>query len=472
MVKTECVLMWFRQDLRLQDNPALSAAIEQGRVLPIYILEDEDAGHWKIGAAKRIWLHHSLSSLSASLQDRLSIYLGRAEDILADLRERFDVKAVYWNRCYEPWRVSRDANLKKYLQNQGIDVFSYNGSLLWEPWEVLKSDKSPYRVFTPFYRKGCLNAAPPRPLINISLSTESIEDPESLSIDDLSLLPDKPWYKTIERSWTIGETGALKALDAFLEENLSGYREGRNFPSRPHVSRLSPYLQSGEISPHMVWHRAQMREPGEDLNHFCTELGWREFAYSLLFHFPHFPEKNYQDKFDNFPWQDNSDALRAWQRGQTGIPIVDAGMRELWQTGYMHNRVRMIVASFLTKNLRIDWRHGAAWFWDTLVDADLANNSAGWQWVAGSGVDAAPYFRIFNPVTQSERFDGDGDYIRRLVPEIKDLPDKFLFAPWNAPEEILSTAGLKLGVDYPLPLVDLKATRQQALDAYQSLKAN
>ncbi len=472
MARAECVLMWFRQDLRLRDNPALAAAAEQGPVLPIYILEDDDAGDWKMGAAKRVWVHYSLRSLSASLQDRLSIYRGKAEDVLSDLRERFDIKAVYWNRCYEPWRVSRDAEIKKSLQQQGCEVFSHNGSLLWEPWQVLKADKSPYRVFTPFYRKGCLNAVAPRLPVKPPSSIEAVDDPASLSVDDLTLLPDIPWHTGIEQKWDIGEDGARKALDIFLDEGLSGYRNGRNVPSRSNVSRLSPYLQSGEISPHMIWHRVQMQEPGEDLDHFCTELGWREFAYSLLFHFPHFPEENYQENFNGFPWEDNSEALKAWQQGQTGIPIVDAGMRELWQTGYMHNRVRMIVASFLTKNLRIDWRHGAAWFWDTLVDADLANNSSGWQWVAGSGVDAAPYFRIFNPVTQSERFDSDGDYIRRFVPEISKLSSKHLFAPWEAPADVLAAAGLRLGIDYPDPLVDLKATRQQALDAYQSIKAS
>lgn len=469
MDKPACIVMWFRQDLRLLDNPALLAAARRGRVLPIYILEDDDAGAWRMGSANRVWLHHALLSLSRSLQGHLNLHRGSAAEVFADLRTRFDIQAVCWNRCYEPWRVSRDTELKKYLQNQGIEAVSYNGSLLWEPWEILKADGTPYKVFTPFYRKGCLSRPDPRSPVGAPSSVDMLGDPASLSVADLDLLPAHLWHADMMANWHIGEDGAQAALDRFLDAGLAGYKTGRNHPARPHVSRLSPYLQTGEISPNTVWHRARMRAPTEDLDHFCSELGWREFAYSLLYHNPTFPERNFQKKFDCFPWREDPVALTAWQRGRTGIPIIDAGMRELWQTGHLHNRLRMIVASFLTKNLMIDWRRGEDWFWETLVDADLANNSAGWQWVAGSGVDAAPYFRIFNPVTQAERFDEDGAYIRRFVPELQMLPDRYLAAPWTAPADILTSAGIQLGTDYPHPLVDLKSSRMRALEAFKSL---
>ena len=465
-------VVWFRQDLRVFDNPALVDAAMSGAVLPIYILDDDGAGEYRMGGASRVWLHSALDDLAISLDGRLQLFKGRAQDVLKSICHEHDVKAVHWNRCYEPWRVERDTQVKTMLQNLGVDAESHNGSLLWEPWQIKKSDGTPYRVFTPYYRKGCLNAEPPRkPLAapqNITFSDVSVDG--AVSLTDLDLLPDIEWHKGIIDAWDMTEKGAQDTLRTFMDDGgIDDYKEGRNFPAKSHVSRLSPYLHFGQISPHQIWVECQNREPDNNIGHFQSELGWREFSNSLLYQFPELPIDNLQRKFDAFPWREDMDALNAWQRGETGIPIVDAGMRELWQTGYMHNRVRMIVGSFLVKNLLLDWRLGEEWFWDCLVDADLANNSASWQWIAGCGADAAPYFRIFNPVTQGEKFDPDGVYTRRYVPELKNMPDKFLFKPWEAPEMILQGANIKLGRDYPKPIVDLKASRERALEAFKSL---
>lgn len=459
------VIHWFRQDLRLHDNPALHAA-SSDTILPIYILDTKNPGSHAMGDASKLWLHHSLDALNKSLKGNLSFYMGDPEEILQDLIKRHGIEGIYWNRCYEPWAIERDTKIKKSL---GVEVHSFNGSLLWEPWDVLKADKTPYKVFTPFYRKGCLNAPAPRPPLDTP-ELALVKDP-SLSLEELNLLPTKPWGKTLTDHWEIGEAGAQKRLDAFLENGIENYKKGRDFPALESVSRLSPHLHFGEISPNHVWHETlKNREPDRNMDHFLSELGWREFSYNLLYHFPTLPTKNLQVKFDAFPWRKDEGALARWQKGLTGYPIVDAGMRELWETGYMHNRVRMIVGSFLVKNLLLHWHEGERWFWDCLVDADLANNSAGWQWIAGCGADAAPYFRVFNPVTQGQKFDPEGVYIRRFVPELKDLPDEYLFEPWAAPHEVLTTAGVVLGDTYPTPIVDLKPSRERALAAFQSLK--
>ena len=468
---SQTAIVWFRQDLRLHDNPALSLAAAAGRILPIYILDDETAGRHRIGGVARWWLHHSLASLDAALGGGLQLYRGRADEIIADLLERHDTSGVYWNRCYEPWRINRDSAIKTMLTEKGIPVHSENGSLLWEPWQVLKADGTPYRVFTPFFRKGCLQAAPPRPPVAPSKTLETVTDPDALTLDDLRLLPEIRWDRKLGAHWRVGEAGARAQLERFLDDGLAGYREGRDFPARGNVSRLSPHLHFGEISPHQVWHAVSAGPADPDRDHFRFELGWREFSYSLLYHFPDLPEENLQPSFSAFPWEEDAAALDAWRHGRTGIPIVDAGMREMWQTGYMHNRLRMIVGSFLVKNLLQHWRFGERWFYDCLVDADLANNSAGWQWIAGCGADAAPYFRIFNPVTQGRKFDPDGSYTRRFVPELAALPDAFLFNPWEAPESVLRKSGIRLGETYPVPIVDLKASRERALAAFQSMKA-
>ena len=462
---------WFRQDLRLSDNPSLTLAAKHGNVLPIYILDDENAGEYTIGGASRWWLHQSLISLNNSLEGALSLYCGNPIDIFDDIVTRFDVNTVYWNRCYEPWRIERDAAIKDHLKTKGIGVKSTNGSLLWEPWTIKKQDGTPYKVFTPFYRKGCLQAESPREPLLVPKNVEYRQDHEySLSLGQLRLLPDTRWDQQLAPHWEIGEGGAHTRFRQFINEGLAKYKDGRNFPAKPYVSRLSPYLHFGEISPNQLWYAVRAISDDKHTDHFCSELGWREFSYSQLYHNPDLPTKNLQSKFDTFPWAEAATLLKAWQKGKTGVPLVDAGMRELWLTGYMHNRVRMIVGSFLVKNLRLHWYQGEQWFWDTLVDADLANNSASWQWIAGCGADAAPYFRIFNPVTQGQKFDPDGSYVRQFLPEITDLPNKYLFSPWEASRHILREAGVELGTTYPKPIVDLKQSRDSALAAFQSLK--
>ena len=474
-MKKGTAIHWFRQDLRLSDNPALDSAAQYETLIPIYILDEVNSGEFKMGAASKWWLHQSLTKLNESLDGKLLVYQGNPHEILNKLIEEQEVSYVTWNRCYEPWRIDRDKEVKRNFEDKNVAVESFSASLLWEPWTISKDDGTPYRVFTPFYKKGCLNSEEPRlPAGKVDLSNLYSEDLSSDSITDLNLLPTIKWYKSFEEEWNPGEIGAEQNLNSFLDSGLLNYKEGRNFPSQEFVSRLSPHLHFGEISPNEVWYRAKTKEGisgiEKSLAHFHSELGWREFSYYLLYHFPDLPNKNFQEKFDIFPWQENEEFLALWQKGNTGYPIVDAGMRELWQTGYMHNRLRMIVGSFLVKNLLIDWRFGERWFWDCLVDADLASNSASWQWVAGSGADAAPYFRIFNPITQGLKFDPEGEYTKKYVPELRDLPNKYLFSPWEAPENILADAGIELGKNYPKPMVDLKLSRETALEAFATTK--
>lgn len=473
--KEKPVIVWFRQDLRLSDHPALAAAAKTGQpVLPLYILDEAAAGAHRRGSASRWWLHKSLKALQKELDGALHCAKGDAAEILQKIITGTGAKALYFNRSYEPWQRDQDKKIHDRLSGNGVTVECFRGSLLREPEDVLKDDGTPYRVFTPFYKNGFTADA-----------AASVRPPEarpedmrlyryaSPPVDDLQLLPEKDWYKGFEEHWEPGEKGAQKRLDDFFAEGLAGYKDGRDYPAQNAVSRLSPHLHFGEMSPRSIWHAAQARiadgAHAGNAQHFLRELVWREFSYSLLFHFPHLPRDNFQGKFDRFPWREDDDALKRWQRGMTGYPIVDAGMRELWQTGYMHNRVRMITGSFLVKNLMLHWHHGEDWFWDTLLDADLANNSASWQWIAGSGADAAPYFRIFNPVTQGQKFDPDGAYVRRYVPALSALPDKYLHNPWHAPDDVLQKANVKIGQDYPPPLVDLKSSRERALTAFKSL---
>lgn len=470
-------LLWFRQDLRLRDNPALLYALENKyKIIPVFILDDKNAGQWKHGGASRWWLHQSLKALNADLKGHMIFEQGDPQKILPTLIKDTGAQAVFWNRCYEPWRIKRDKAIKEALKDDEIDVQTFNASLLWEPWQIKKDDGTPYKVFTPFYRNGCLKHGQPDHPEDKPKSITFANYTNKTTLDDLNLMPEIKWYKGMQEAWSPGEKGAQERLEDFLDNGLKGYKEKRNYPAlNDHVSRLSPYLHFGEISPRDVWHAAQVagvaQHAENDLDHFCSELGWREFSYSLLYHQPEMPEKPLQTKFNEFPWDKNNKALHAWQKGQTGIPIVDAGMRQLWQTGWMHNRVRMIVASLLIKNMLLHWVEGEAWFWDTLVDADLANNAASWQWVAGSGADAAPYFRIFNPVTQSEKFDSEGEYIRRYVPELKNMPDKYIHAPWQASKDVLKKAGIQLGKTYPNPIVELKKSREVALEAFKGLKS-
>lgn len=449
-------LVWFRQDLRLADNPALHEAVKNGSVMAVYILDDKTPGEFKMGAASRWYLHYSLASLNKSLDNQLNFYCGDAQTIILELVKKHHITAVYWNRCYEPWRIKADAALKSKLPI----CKSFNGSLLWEPWQVLKGDGTPYKVFTPYYKNGCLQKPAPRMILPAPKKINLVCDDKAIPLQALNLLPQVNWDKAFLPHWSIGEQNADKKLNKFLKNNIGTYKENRDFPAKSSTSYLSPCLHFGELSPNQVWYSAP--HDGAD---FLRQLVWREFSYYLLYHFPTLPFDNFQKKFNDFPWRKNTKNLKAWQQGKTGYPLIDAGMRELWQTGYMHNRVRMVVGSFLVKNLLIHWHEGEAWFWDCLIDADLANNSASWQWVAGTGADAAPYFRIFNPITQGEKFDKEGEYTRRFVPELRDLPNRYLFKPWLAPEAVLKSAGIELGKTYPKPIVDLSFSRMRALEA-------
>lgn len=463
-------LLWFRQDLRLSDNPAATQAARQGPVVPVYILDDSsDAGARSLGGASRWWLHHSLSALRESLGG-LVLCRGNPREILPALAQQTGAGQVYWNRCYEPWAVTRDGALKSALRHEGLEVESFNSALLHEPWELKTGAGAPYKVYTPYWRAALRLAAPPaQPAARLTLANlRGLGE----KLDDWGLLPRHPnWAALFERSWKAGEAAARERLRDFLKSGLSGYATLRDWPDCPNVSRLSPHLHWGEISPRQIWaatqaHLSKAPRLKADADKFLAELGWREFAYHLLYHFPDTPRLNWKREFDAYPWQNNPRLLRAWQTGQTGYPLVDAGLRELWATGYMHNRVRLVAASFLIKHLRIDWREGERWFWDTLVDADLANNVAGWQWVAGSGADASPYFRVFNPIEQGRKFDPDGHYVRRWCPQLAQLPDRYLHAPFEAPADMLAAAGVRLGVSYPTPVVEHAAARAAALAGY------
>ncbi len=475
------VIVWFRQDLRLADNPALSAAVETGRpVLPVYILDDEAPGRWRMGGASRWWLHLSLASLGRSLAKAgspLILRRGTAEQELEKLRSEAGAGAVYWNRCYEPWAIARDKKIKADLGETGIEVQSFNAALLHEPWTVKTGSGGSFKVFTPFHNAVDRLGAPPAPLP----APKTISRPERLSrsdgLDAWQLLPVKPdWAGGMRQSWKPGESGAWTQLKDFPEAPMT-YRQGHDRPDIAATARLSPHLHWGEIGPRQVWHAIETYRASGGLSEgdavaFLRQIVWREFCHHLLFHFPELPDQPWRAAFGNFPWRKDGSLLNAWQRGLTGYPIVDAGMRQLWVTGWMHNRVRMITASFLIKDLLQPWQDGEAWFWNTLVDADLAQNAANWQWVAGSGADAAPYFRIFNPVLQGEKFDPHGAYVREWLPALKDLPDKFIHQPWRAPVDVLKKAGVTLGRDYPLPIVDHAEARHQALAAYAEIKGN
>ena len=478
-------ILWFRDDLRLADNPALRAAIAQkAPVIPIYILDDESDGIRRLGGASRWWLHHSLAALAADLERKgapLLIFKGPARAVMQALVKRLKPEAVFWNRRYRKPEIAIDTAIKDDLKAAGITAESFSGTLLFEPWTVKTQAGTPMRVFTPFYRAATAQGepAPPTPAPKtIPGHDVSAKTAGAIALEKLKLLPTKPdWAGGMRQEWVPGEAGAKKRLTTFLNGGLNGYKEGRNVPSQPSTSKLSPYLRFGEISARQCWHAAGIAvETGEsqasdsDLAHFRSELGWREFSYHLLYHLDDIQRENMQKRFDAFQWARNDEHLRAWQRGLTGYPIVDAGMRELWQTGWMHNRVRMIVGSFLVKHLMLDWREGEEWFWDTLVDADMASNPASWQWVAGTGADAAPYFRVFNPILQGEKFDPEGAYVKRFVPELQGLPPKYVHAPWTAPASVLHDAGVSLGVDYPHPMVDHQAARDRALSTFEALK--
>ena len=473
-------IVWFRRDLRLTDQRALRAAIATGApVLCVYILDDETAGPWKMGAASRWWLHHSLAALTTSLHERgapLILRRGAFAATLVELVEETGANAVFCSRSYEPWAAALEKDLKAKLEKAGAELKRFAGTLLREPEDLRTKAGDPFKVYTPFWKALSGGEDPVKPQPAPSKITPPEKHPKSDTLASWKLLPTMPdWAGGFRETWQPGEAGAETRLDAFLSETIAGYAASRDRPGEEGTSRLSPHLHFGEISPSRLWHAVMRHAHGSALGKgaetYLKELVWREFSAHLLFHFPHFPDKPFRPEFAAYPWKYRESMLHAWQRGQTGYPIVDAGMRELWHTGWMHNRVRMVVASFLIKHLLTSWQQGEEWFWDTLVDADLANNSASWQWVAGSGADAAPYFRIFNPMMQGEKFDPKGDYVRRWVPELAKLPDSDLHTPWEATPETLKKAGVDLGKTYPRPIVDHAEARSAALAGYATVKA-
>lgn len=474
-------LIWFRQDLRLQDNPALAAAVGRGGpVVPVYVLDDAAEGNWPMGGAGRWWLHHALAALDASLRERgsrLVIARGSAVEVVRSLVKATGAGAVFWNRRYEPAVIARDASIKAELLASGVEAKSFCGAVLFEPHLIQNKQGKPFQVFTPYW-KHCLTLPVP-PAVKFTETTIATPAtwPKSLELAELELRPKIKWDSGLAATWQPGEAGAAARLKTFVARAMDNYADARNLPDRDGTSMLSPWLHFGEIGPRQVWAAvaAESKASGvfpssNGARVFLSEIGWREFAHHLLFHFPHTPERPLRADFEKFRWAEDADGkkLRAWQRGRTGYPIVDAGMRQLYATGWMHNRVRMVVASFLVKHLRLNWTHGAAWFWDTLVDADLASNTLGWQWSAGCGADAAPYFRVFAPVLQGTRFDADGDYVRRWVPELAKLPAEHIHAPWEAPAAVLARAGVELGKNYPGPMVNHAKARDEALAAFKA----
>ena len=472
------VIVWFRNDLRVADNPALHHALAAGaQVIPLYIHAPDEQAPWPPGAASRWWLHHSLIALNETivrLGSRLIVRRGPTLATLHSLIRQTDASQLYCNRTYEPVTECRDRDILRELAAAGVRCTQYNASLLHEPGSVLNKDGHPYKVFTPFWRACQWHADATMPLSSPSAMPLPPRTIESSAIVDLGLVPDQQWHAGLQANWRPGEIGAHQRLQAYCQSALAHYPQWRDFPDRPGTTRLSPYLHFGEISARQaVWtlqdYSQRAEGPGllQATEALIRQLGWREFAHHVLQHFPHTSEEPLNPRFRNLPWNRNDALLRAWQRGRTGIPIVDAGMRQLWQTGWMHNRVRMITASFLVKNCRIHWQQGARWFWDTLTDANLANNSLNWQWITGCGADAAPFHRIFNPVLQGQKFDAEGRYVRRWVPKLANLPSRWIHQPWLAPATALATAKIRLGEDYPAPAVDLAASRLQALSFFR-----
>ena len=476
------VICWFRVDLRVSDNAALHAAATSGRpVVCLFILEEGTPDIRAPGGAKEWWLHYSLGSLKDDLEALgapLLLRRGDAGSVLREIIAQTGADAVVWNRRYGRGETEIDSRIAAELQGENVSVRAYPGHLIHDPAELRTGSGAHYKVYTPFW-----NNFSGRPVADPLPAPGAVRPlPERIASDDIEdwkLLPTTPdWSGGIKAFWTPGETGARERLEEFAKVAFDGYATGRDIPSIDGTSRLSPHLALGEISPRQVWHAIEAHAddvPDADVTTYRKEIAWREFSYHLLHHYPDMPRENVSSQFEHFPWTELDEQaaaqLKAWQRGQTGYPIVDAGMRQLWHIGWMHNRVRMITASFLIKHLLIDWRHGEEWFWDTLVDADAANNANGWQWVAGSGADAAPFFRVFNPILQGKKFDPDGAYVRKWVPEVAALPDKHVHAPFDAPDKVLLTAKVRLGESYPRPIIDHSFGRKRALDAYAEMRA-
>ncbi|MEE4184863.1 MAG: deoxyribodipyrimidine photo-lyase [Gammaproteobacteria bacterium] len=479
-MSTQPAIIWFRSDLRLADNPALTAAAASGRPLvALYILDESSPGRWAPGGASRWWLHHSLARLAddiAGYGGQLILRRGSSVDQLAAQIGQVDAGAIYWNKVHEPWALELDEAVRAELRGR-VELHRSLSNLLVQPGHVLNGSGEPFKVFTPFYKK----------LLQLETLREPLPVPPRLTVtvpanhagetlDDWQLLPRQPdWARGFTDCWEPGEAGAERSLMAFADNAMRDYMDTRNSPDVRGTSRLSPHLRFGEISPAQVWRTvrelsAARSNATRGADGFLRELVWREFSYHLLHFWPQLPEEPFREQFAAFPWRHDAASLAAWQQGLTGYPLVDAGMRELWQTGWMHNRVRMVVASFLVKHLLVPWQDGAQWFWDTLVDADLANNSASWQWVAGCGADAAPYFRIFNPILQGTKFDPAGDYVRRWVPELAAVPERYIHEPWRMSAAEAADCGVQLERDYPLPMVDHASARKRALDAFAALQ--
>jgi deoxyribodipyrimidine photo-lyase len=467
------ILVWLRQDLRVLDNPALYEASLSGEEIRIVYGLGADSD---LGGASKWWLHHSLQALNQDLKAHYGIEIDFFQESprswFESVLKAHKVSAIYWNRCYEPEVIARDTELKSWLQEQGVLVRSFNSALIREPWELKTQQGKPYQVYSPFWRAWRAGLQDfevlPRPTpFRVAKSKLS-----NLHLDDFGLLDPIPWAKLFPKHWSPGEAQALKGVETCVSElSAARYADLRNFPAQPGTSRLSPHLHFGEVSVRDLWKKMSQAKGGESKNEvFLKELVWREFAYHLIYHFPHTARRALRPEYDKFPWAPRPDWFRAWTRGQTGYPIVDAGMRQLWATGWMHNRVRMIVSSFLVKHLRQPWLDGAQWFWDTLVDADLAANSMGWQWSAGSGADAAPYFRIFNPVLQGEKFDPEGDYVKAWVPELSRVPPKFIHKPWELSPIEQQSMDLRLGENYPHPIVDHAQARAEALRSLEEFR--
>ena len=471
------ILVWLRKDLRLRDHPAFEAAILEKRpILPLYIWDPEEGGEWSPGAASRWWLHHALLSLAKDIQGlggTLVVRKGKAAEILPRIAKEHNIRKIFYSRAYDPPGITTQEAVEEALDEAGLDTGSFNASLLQEPWETKNGTGKPFQVFTPYWRKSRqVIYREPAEYAPAKLSFIKQQEPAS-SVDSLGLLPDHSWHQKLESHWDVSEDAAHQQLQRTVEEVTRSYATRRNHPSVDGTSRLSPYLAWGLISPRQICKAVLQADSGDSTrgeNKFLVEIGWREFSYHLLYHFPSIPNQPLRAKYASFPWIEDQANLRRWQFGKTGYPMVDAGMRQLYETGWMHNRVRMVVASFLVKHLLLSWNDGARWFWDTLVDADLASNTQGWQWAAGCGADAAPYFRIFNPITQGEKFDTKGEYARRWIPALEQLPKKWIFRPWEAPADVLQASGLELGKSYPEPCIDHTEGRTRALAALATLK--
>ena len=453
-------LVLFKNNLRLDDNPVLFHASENSSILPIYIYDNVNIER-DLGAASKYWLHNSLRSLNKSLDNRLVFLKGDTSKIVCDLIKSNNINKVFCEKPFQENDIKIFNNLKNTLSKiNNLEFLFFNTTLLWEPSDILKNDNTPYKVFTPFYRKGCLTKTEPRPPLNSPKNIKYLDYDNKTNLDDLDLIDKYNWSEKFNSLWSVSESSAKNKLKDFLDNSIYNYKKGRDFPASDFNSKLSPFIRFGLVSVNRIWYELLNLKPSNDVDHFKSELGWREFSYYLLYHFSFMKNKNFQKKFDNFEWEFNDDMFDLWKKGKTGFPLVDAGMRELWETGYMHNRVRMVVASFLVKNLSIDWKRGEDWFWDCLLDADHASNIASWQWAAGTGADAAPYFRIFNPILQSKKFDFEGEYILKYVPELKKVPPNLLHEPWD----------YEGSLDYPNPMIDYRQSRENALLKYSFIK--